>query len=152
VLDVTAEELQYIERLAPLLERSPRALKRFANVYRLLKASLPPDEQDAFLDQSSDPAAFKTVVLLLAIVNGLPAASQVMFGRRLNGQPGASHAGTLGALLSVDPTDGAAAVEESARLRTWLATEFGEDWAASDAAPFQGWLPRVARYSYHLPR
>jgi hypothetical protein len=57
-LDVTAEELHYIERLAPRLERSPRALKRFANVSRLLKASLPPEEQDAFLDQSTDPAAF----------------------------------------------------------------------------------------------
>ena len=39
--NVTADELRYIEHVAPLLERSPRALKRFANVYRLLKASLP---------------------------------------------------------------------------------------------------------------
>jgi hypothetical protein len=150
LLDVTAEELQYIERLAPLLERSPRALKRFANVYRLLKASLPPEEQDAFLEQ----AAFRTVVLLLAIVNGLPAASEVMFGRRLNGQPANPNAkrGTLGALLSVAPGDGEAAIEESARLSKWLETEFGKEWPKSDASAFTNWLPRVARYSYHLPR
>jgi hypothetical protein len=152
LLDVTAEELQYIERLAPLLERSPRALKRFANVYRLLKASLPPEEQDGFLDQSTDPAAFKTVVLLLAIVNGLPAASEVMFGRRLNGQGQEAPAGTLGALLSVAADDGEAAIDESVRLSKWLAGEFGANWAKADASAFRSWLPRVARYSYHLPR
>ena len=154
LLDVTGDELRYIEHVAPLLERSPRALKRFANVYRLLKASLPPEEQDAFLDQSADPAAFKTVVLLLAIVNGLPAASEKMFGRRLNGQPGSPKASpiTLGVLMSVTADAGEAAIEESSRLTKWLATEFGQEWGERDATGFISWLPRVARYSYHLPR
>jgi hypothetical protein len=42
-LDITSDELRYMDTLAPLLEHSPRALKRFVNIYRLLKASLPPD-------------------------------------------------------------------------------------------------------------
>src|SRR5262249_8080430 len=40
-LRITREEAQFVDEVAPLLSDKPRALKRFVNTYRLLKASLP---------------------------------------------------------------------------------------------------------------
>lgn len=49
-----------------------RSLKRFVNVFRLMKASLPPDELDAFHgDGGPAVAPYMSALLLLAIVNGL---------------------------------------------------------------------------------
>src|SRR5205823_5849171 len=39
-LEILKAELEYITKLAPVLGRSPRALKRFVNVYRLIKVGL----------------------------------------------------------------------------------------------------------------
>ena len=108
-LDIQPEELEHIERLVPLLDRSPRALKRFVNLYRLMKASLPPEEQDAFLEEDGPLAApCKTVLLLLAIVNGLPAVSDVLLQALLcvpasNQDPEAKSA-TLETILAAAPT------------------------------------------------
>lgn len=57
-LDVREIELQTIDDLSPLLGRSPRALKRFVNVYRLIKARLTPLEHNAFM-RHNDAASLK---------------------------------------------------------------------------------------------
>ena len=71
-----------MDTLAPLLEHSPRALKRFVNIYRLLKASLPPDEESGFLEvQGAGPfaAPYQSVLWLLALANGLHRFSDSLF-------------------------------------------------------------------------
>ena len=40
-LEITSDELTAMDELAPLLGRSPRALKRFLNTYRLMKVRAP---------------------------------------------------------------------------------------------------------------
>jgi hypothetical protein len=40
-LRITREEAQFVDKVRGLLSDRPRALKRFVNPYRLLKASLP---------------------------------------------------------------------------------------------------------------
>src|SRR5262245_16579043 len=47
-LTITEVELYYMRKLAGVLGRSPRALKRFVNVYRLIKAGLKEHELLAF--------------------------------------------------------------------------------------------------------
>jgi hypothetical protein len=165
MLDIQAEELAFIQTLAPLLDRSPRALKRFVNVYRLLKASLPPAEHDAWTDSHEGLGeSYRTVLLLLAIVNGLPAVADVLFGAVLakandeplapaSSTPPAGAAYTLGSIvdgIACDPE--MAAAEEKARLERWLTTHVGPEWSSTDASPLLNWVPRVARYSYHLHR
>jgi hypothetical protein len=153
-LTVQPEEEAFIERLAPLLDRSPRALKRFVNVYRLLKASLPPEQQDAFLDDDGPPGApYKIVLLLLAVVTGLPGLSNALLGALLSvprATPGsgavAASLGTVVDGLQMPQDDGRAQVT---RLTTWLDKELGNEWRSTDATRLLAWVPQVARYSYH---
>ncbi|HEX3444379.1 MAG TPA: hypothetical protein VHS80_06645 [Chthoniobacterales bacterium] len=69
--------------LARFIGRSPRATKRFVNVYRLIKAALPADEIDAFVGSASAPGPFRGVMLLLALVTGVPTLSLAAL-RRIN--------------------------------------------------------------------
>ena len=156
-LDIQPEEYAYLESLAPLLDRSPRALKRFVNVYRLMKASLPPEQLDAFLEDDGPLGApFKTVLLLLAVVNGLPALSDALLQALLCAPPAVPTGKTpapptLGTLLAglqdgpEDPSD------ETTRLTAWLNRQHA-GWISADPARFLTWVPRVARYSYQLHR
>ncbi len=156
-LDINPQELEHIDKLAPLLDRSPRALKRFVNVYRLLKASLSPEEEDDFLeDDGALGAPFRNVLLLLAVVTGLPRLSGdlidglLAIGYRSSG--GKAGYTTLGELIESlaesqkDPRD------EAARLVAWLDQEAGLPWRDADPSMLLSWLPRVSRYSYRLHR
>jgi hypothetical protein len=71
-LTIWPAELAYVEQLAPLLGRSPRALKRFVNIYRLIKMSLSEMERRAFLLEGHTEGEFKLVMFLLALVTNSP--------------------------------------------------------------------------------
>ena len=66
-------ERKFMQRFLPLIP-SPRAAKRFANTYRLVRASVGSQEIDSFVreDESGD---YQIVQLLLAIQTGYPRAS-----------------------------------------------------------------------------
>ncbi len=63
-----------MNRIAPLLHRSPRAVKRFVNLYRLIKAGLSTVELDAFLNDGPIPQirSFEIVLFLLALTTNSP--------------------------------------------------------------------------------
>jgi hypothetical protein len=81
-LEIRDFEINAIDGLAPLLGRSPRALKRFVNLYRLIKAGLTPAELNSFVRASQDALAeFEAVLFLLAIDTGLPRVSRLVSTR-----------------------------------------------------------------------
>jgi hypothetical protein len=65
--------------LAWLIGRSPRAVKRFANIYRILRASRTPSELLKFVGTDSAPGEYEFVLLLLAVVIGTPTVSTEVF-------------------------------------------------------------------------
>src|SRR6185436_7115712 len=67
-LQVSETERDYMVSLATVIGRSPRSVKRFVNCYRLLKSSMDP----ADLARSTRDGSFRTTMLLLGIVSGLP--------------------------------------------------------------------------------
>jgi KAP family P-loop domain len=67
-LQISEDERAYMVSLATIIGRSPRAVKRFVNCYRLVKATSQPE---ALARQSRD-GTFRATMLLLAIVSGLP--------------------------------------------------------------------------------
>lgn len=76
-LDIEPMELEFMEELRSLLGETPRSVKRFVNIYRLIKAvSL--DQIPKFVEDKPD-ADFKQVLFLLAILTGLPAISREFF-------------------------------------------------------------------------
>ena len=67
-LQLTKDERDYMLELAPVIGRSPRSVKRFVNCYRLLKSALDRDD----LAQATRDGTFRTTMLLLGMVTGLP--------------------------------------------------------------------------------
>jgi hypothetical protein len=66
-------EVAAIEALRPILGRSPRALKRFINIYRLIRAGVDsPEELRAWGDSQTSPGRYHAALILLAIVNTYP--------------------------------------------------------------------------------
>jgi peptidoglycan hydrolase-like protein with peptidoglycan-binding domain len=72
-LAITAAEIQCIRSLAPWFE-TPRAIKRFTNLYRLIRVSI---GEDRVLEGE----AFRRILLLLALAISYPAAATEIFRR-----------------------------------------------------------------------
>jgi KAP family P-loop domain len=71
-LDFKEWEEQDIYQLWPLF-RTPRSIKRFINIYRLLRASLTTDLEVArFEGTKEQPGEYQQVLLLLAVVTAFP--------------------------------------------------------------------------------
>ena len=135
--------------------RSPRELKRFVNIYRLLKASLADSERQAFEPDPRGRGAYAPTLLALAILVGYPRLAAALFD----------------ALMDSNADPGAGACEDSTPA-TWLADreahltaldehDADQDWAALSSmvrtfcrvhpvslADLRACVPRVARYSF----
>jgi hypothetical protein len=109
---------------------SPRAAKRLVNIYRMLRVSVPADEQRAFMPGGGDE--YQAVVLLLAILIALPDRADEVF-----------------AALAASRDDAG----------VWAVLERFPDVAARLGGPLREhltvrleacrrWAPRVARFSF----
>ncbi len=86
MLYINEEERRFMLLLAPILTRSPRSLKRFVNVYRLIKVGMN-DEQWKVYYKKEKPNSnyqwslknFEVVMFLLSIITGMPGTSRMIF-------------------------------------------------------------------------
>ena len=148
-LELSEWERNGLEALAPLFT-TPRSVKRFVNIYRLLRVSLWQAEVAAFDGTAGKPGDHATVLLLLALVTNYP---------RLTGhllQQATSADLTTWADLVGRVTMATAAAPEG------LAPDDVHDWkvlcrrlSQLDAKKLPGplatsrtWKPRVVRYSF----
>ncbi|MGH3885507.1 MAG: P-loop NTPase fold protein, partial [Pseudonocardiaceae bacterium] len=130
-LTVTGPELGLIEDISALIGTTPRAVKRFINVYLLLKSvgrsrGWPLPEQGQ-------------VAVLLAIATGLPDLASDLLPRLATAQPQ-----TLRAALT-DTPDGQAGVQ-LARLNTWLAEH--PTWYDVALAGTDRWADLILRFRF----
>jgi hypothetical protein len=68
-------EIDYMKELAPLIGRSPRAVKRFLNCYRLVKVGLNEKQFEVFMGTNGDGSGYKAAMILLGIITGTPKVS-----------------------------------------------------------------------------
>jgi hypothetical protein len=78
---IKAVEANFAKTLYRFLP-SPRATKRFSNIYRILKAPTPPEQLQLFEGTEQVPGIFQVPMLLLAILIGMPreAAARLVAG------------------------------------------------------------------------
>jgi hypothetical protein len=154
-LEIQPQEMVFVESLAPLIGRTPRSIKRFVNIYRLIKASLPAEEQLVFCEQDSDARPpFQAALFLLAVATGLPhIGDQVLeqlaalrTGNSATPQP------TFESMALSVPEASAEQQAEAAQLEAWLQDTYGPDWREESASHLVAWVPRIGRYSYKLHR
>lgn len=73
-----AIEQEFVHHLAAMIP-TPRAAKRFINIYRLLRATIPSTELVVFVENGE----FRAVMILLAILTGFPRLSPTIFRKLL---------------------------------------------------------------------
>jgi hypothetical protein len=142
-LRIRTVEREYMNKVAPLMPRTPRAVKRFVNIYRLYKAALSPSDLDDFLDRDGHKGNFRAVQVLLALVIGTPDLAKAVV--EILGKPkesGPQRLSELGAQLpeSKDPT--------------WKTTQdaletFAEENDNLPLESLRNVVPWVTRYSLH---
>jgi hypothetical protein len=145
-LELTDREVLFMQSLAPVIGRSPRTAKRFVNVYRLLRCSLPDWRLERFLGGDDEPGDFRAAMLLLALVVGCPGAARVLFPRLLAAPPEMP----LPELIDQVPA-------LSSPTRQWRA--FGDlfdndsqPWIVGEwnAGELQSWIAEVGRFSFRV--
>jgi hypothetical protein len=78
-LVLSAKERELIRELAPFAGQSPRTLKRFVNVYRLLRTSLDDETFARLIENDGDSQTCYAILCQLAIVTGAPALADRYF-------------------------------------------------------------------------
>ena len=74
-LKLSKEEIEFLASptIGAIASKSPRAVKRFINLYRIVRARLSADELNDFLGWPGTPPRFPIAALLAAIETGQPA-------------------------------------------------------------------------------
>lgn len=133
LLEVSPAEQAAMERMHPCF-RTPRATKRFVNVYRLLRASATPAER-AELQAGGDSCRAAQVLVALAV--GAPELGECVLEALLTQEEG----GSLRAICQArDP--------HNRRLSDILETLEAREALPADLELLRRWAPRVARYSF----
>jgi hypothetical protein len=140
-LTVTRTELDHIEQIAALITATPRAVKRFVNVYLLLRS--------VGRGRGWPTPEGGQLVLLLAIATGLPALADELLPRLATVEPDQC---TLRKLLN-NETNGTAAeqtngtaTEQQARLTRWLAGH--ATWNDLPLAGTHCWVELILRFRF----
>ncbi len=134
-------EEMFAKQLFGLLP-TPRATKRFSNIYRLLKAPISPDQLRAFEGTDLAPGTFQIPMLLLAILIGMPADAAKMFPVLYDRTKDGSADWTPAEILQfASPT-----------LREKISDIVTGDSFPRSPALFESWLRRVSRFSFEIGR
>jgi hypothetical protein len=160
-LDVRDFEHEVIDDLSPLLGRSPRALKRFINIYRLIKARFTPAEHKVFIRRREEMLSeFEAVLWLLAVDTGLPSISRKVFillnqwvaaesapaqSQAKNTKPATGNVESLIRMLD-EQIEGQAT--EWATLKDWLLERKVNPRLVGSGPELVRWIATVSRYSF----
>jgi Skp family chaperone for outer membrane proteins len=140
-LTVTEAELSFMDRVAPLMPRSPRSVKRFVNIYRLYKAALSPPAFARFVGTQAQPGNFRAVQVLLALVTGTPRLAQKVFQELQTGENASKK--RLSELAKIDEGD------ESGQATLEALREFAKGDCDLPLDALRDVSALVARYSLH---
>ena len=139
-LRLDAAELRFLGELCALVP-TPRAAKRLANTYRLLRAPLDRPALDALIASEHRP-----VLALLAALVGFPESAARLLAALLAEPPEKQWTDFLGRAQSA-PLD-----VPTLRLVHALWEITNATGLDGTLEPFQRWTPRVARYSFETAR
>lgn len=146
-LSIKPWEAKFAQRLFILIP-TPRAAKRFTNIYRLLKAPVSRDSLSAFEGAAEIRGEFQVPMLLLAISIGAPVEAASIFPQLysyvLDGKDPNAALRDLKLLGLNEP--------EHVSLGVTIAEVISDSDFVGTGETLQYWIPRVARFSFDLGR
>jgi len=141
-LAVRAWEQDFAERLYELIP-TPRAAKRFTNIYRLLKAPVATSALPAFEGTAEQPGEYRIAMLLLALQAGFPEVAERLFARATS--PGSKYE-TPSALIE-DLETLALGADLEGRLRRAILPIL-EEGLHMQTKDYLRWIAKIARFSF----
>lgn len=147
-LGIFRHELEFMNALSPILGESPREVKRFVNVYRLMKALEEPRSATGFT--AARPfAEHQLVMFLLAVVTGLPTISARVWTGIKDPPIGVTTLLPLARLIEEGAAPGDDLKEARALVR-WLdgPAIMGGHWGTLQLATIAPWLEPIARFTF----
>lgn len=144
-LTIRSWETQFAGELFELIP-TPRAAKRFTNIYRLLKAQVRPAQLLQFEGSAAQPGDFQVAMLLLAILIGCPGEAATVFLQLQE------YAKAQDSMSEVWSGIGQSAIKpnEFQRISACIHSLMAMPYFPQSSAVYQEWLPRVARFSFEL--
>ena len=141
-LQLTQAEVDFMGCLGGLIP-NPRAAKRMANLYRLVRISIPDADLAAFTgDEETGP--YQAVQILLAILAGSPTMTDQIFRRILK----APEEDDLLTIFTVEDLD-ATGNDPFKEIRAELQIVRAQTKILGRVPDYQPWCPILARYSFH---
>ena len=150
-LTVERWEREFIQALHPLIA-SPRALKRFTNIYRFIRVQQRGADLDRFRGTEADPGDFQVLALLLAALVGYPTETTDLL-RQIARTPGASLWDLVEAVEEQAPNPALPSVPAGRQVRPTLQQALLEvkrtvPVSAHPPGSFARWGREVARFSF----
>lgn len=135
-VQLTTGEVDFLasEAVGNLSGREPRTVKRFVNIYRIIRARLTPDQRNLFLGGGGTPADYPLVAILIAVETGQTMEIADQFYSKL------ADSSQDGPIVGDSNPGISAAIREAQKIRG------GADISRRDCAP---WAQLVRRYSFN---
>lgn len=161
VLRIEEIEREFISQLAELIP-TPRAAKRFINIYRLIRATVSPADLPTFVGEPQQPGEHRAVMVLLAILTGFPRQAPYVFRKVLSLPQDSGWDNAVGTLRpwqlpnteGVQYQNSAMPAMNMAEAAEWkrlcAALNALKDAVPETLAPYLRWARRVARFSFHV--
>jgi hypothetical protein len=160
-LRIEEVEREFISQLAELIP-TPRAAKRFINIYRLIRATVSPEDLPGFVGEPGQPGEHRAVMVLLAVLTGFPRQAPYVFRKILTLAQDTNWESAIGALRpqqtlnaqraqyhnSVIPAMKGAEAAQWKRL--CVALSAFQPATPATLAPYIKWAPHVARFSFRV--
>jgi hypothetical protein len=130
--------------LTPFVGNSPRRVKRFVNVYRVIKAGLPPAVHREFISNEAVEPGYRVAQAVQGLLTGAPSAAPLVLQHILR-QPGGFP------LKDLEPICATAQPKERRNLEGVLGVLAPEGFSEALLQALHRWAPLVMRYSFRYP-
>lgn len=143
-LKIKSWETNFAKKLGPMIS-TPRSAKRFSNIYRILKASVPIERLGKFEGSAEIPGEFQIPMLLLSILTGYPSEAAILFPYILKNIGDKSEMKELLLSQEVDTKS-----QKLIKLKEHFNTILDDPWFPTQMELYSFWIPKVSRFSFEL--
>jgi len=160
-LEIREEERKFASSLSTLVP-TPRAVKRFINIYRLIRVKIPESDLARFVGSEEEPGEFRAVMVLLATLTGFPRQAPYVFNEIRSLDPKLPWRNLVETLKprripETEPerfrngvVPNISAAETSEWIRLYAALRELAPTLPDTMEIYKGWAPEVARFSFRV--
>jgi hypothetical protein len=159
-LSLDLNERNDMVALSRVIGKTPRTLKRFVNIYRIIKAGLKGGDLEAFVGTGSKNPQYQAVLVLLSVAHGTPDVAPTFFRElkkaheeSVTNKQDVGMSAFLQSIAELPSTvDESLQPEWASLIRELEAFAAGQNKNEIQVETLREWLPVIVRYTFQLGR